>query len=67
MTMICRAKKEKNKKDFGTPKNLDPPDGSGACIGTAAQVGASSDAPFDSLFKQSSLRSPRDIILVFVT
>jgi len=37
-----------------------------ACIGTA-QVGASLAAPLDSLFKRSSLRSPRDTILVFVT
>ena len=38
----------------------------GVCIGTA-QVGASLVAPLDCLFKQSSWRSPRDIILVFVT
>ena len=38
----------------------------GACIGTA-QVGTSLVAPLDSFFKRSSLRSPRDIIMVFVT
>jgi len=36
------------------------------CIGTA-QVGASLVAPLDSLLKRSSLRSPCEIILVFVT
>ena len=38
----------------------------GACIGTT-QVAASLAAPLNSLFKRSTLRSPRDIILVFVT
>jgi len=38
----------------------------GACIGTA-QVGAYLAAPLDSLFKRSSLRSLRDIIIVLVT
>ena len=38
----------------------------GACINTA-QVGALLAAPLDFLFKQSSLRSLRDIMIVFVT
>jgi len=35
----------------------------GACIGTA-QVGASLVAPFECIFKQSSLRSFRDMIII---